>query len=427
MAFAIALSGSDVAHCSRNHVPDPAQSKGRLQWSQRRNSTRAHSSADTDASKELAWRTSLLVIACCCVGRLRRRRLGTPTGVESPVRRRAGKPASRPSTLLNVSYDPTRELYVEFNKAFAKHWQEETGPGSDDRAVARRRRQAGPGGHRRPEGRRRHAGARLRHRSDRRAQRSLLPADWQDALAEQQLPVHVDDRVPGSQGQSEGDQGLERPGEGRRRSHHAEPEDLRRRPATTIWPLGATHCKQNNNDEAKAREFVTALYKNVPVLDSGARGSTTTFVQRGIGDVLLAWENEALLAIKELGPDKVEMVVPSMSILAEPPVTVVDKNAEAHGATEVAKAYLEYLYSPAGQKIAAKHYYRPSEPELRRRGSAEAVSRSSSCSRVDEVFGSWKEAQDKHFNDGGMFDSIYAPQVDSATAADRRRRRFAQI
>ena len=118
----------------------------------------------------------------------------------------------------------------------------------------------------------------------------------------------------------------------------------------------------------------------MPVLDSGARGSTTTFVQRGIGDVLLAWENEALLAIKELGPDKVEMVVPSVSILAEPPVTVVDKNAEANGATEVATAYLEYLYSPVGQKIAAKHYYRPSEPELVDAEDAEAVSRSSSCS-----------------------------------------------
>ena len=167
--------------------------------------------------------------------------------------------------------------------------------------------------------------------------------------------------------------------------------------------------RKNNNDESKARQYITALYKNVPVLDSGARGSTTTFVQRGIGDVLLAWENEALLAIKELGSDKVEMVVPSISILAEPPVALVDKNAEANGTTEVAKAYLEYLYSPAGQKIAAKHYYRPSEPE---NVDPETMKQFPKLNlfTVKEVFGSWREAHTKHFKDGGVFDSIYAPK-----------------
>jgi sulfate transport system substrate-binding protein len=144
----------------------------------------------------------------------------------------------------------------------------------------------------------------------------------------------------------------------------------------------------------------------VPVLDPGARGSTTTFVQRGIGDVLLAWENEAFLAIKELGPGKVEMVVPSLSILAEPPVTVLDKNADAHGAQDVATAYLEYLYSPVGQELAAKHYYRPSKPEL---VAAEAIKQFPKLELfgVNEVFGSWKEAQAKHFADGGVFDAIY--------------------
>jgi sulfate transport system substrate-binding protein len=165
----------------------------------------------------------------------------------------------------------------------------------------------------------------------------------------------------------------------------------------------------NNKDEAKAKEYITALYKNVPVLDSGARGSTTTFVQRGIGDVLLAWENEAFLAIKEGQGEPVEMVVPSISVLAEPPVALLDKNAEANGTTEVAKSYLEYMYSPAGQKIAVKHYYRPSEPEY---VGAEAMKQFPEVTlfSVKEVFGGWREAHDKHFKDGGVFDSIYVPQ-----------------
>jgi sulfate transport system substrate-binding protein len=167
--------------------------------------------------------------------------------------------------------------------------------------------------------------------------------------------------------------------------------------------------QKNNNDEAKAKEYITALYKNVPVLDSGARGSTTTFVQRGIGDVLLAWENEALLAIKELGSEKVEMVVPSMSILAEPPVALVDKNAEANGTTKVAQAYLEYLYSAAGQKIAAKHYYRPSKPELVGPVTMKQFPQLKLFT-VKEVFGTWRDAHEKHFKEGGVFDSIYAPK-----------------
>ncbi|UCC71560.1 MAG: sulfate ABC transporter substrate-binding protein, partial [Gemmatimonadota bacterium] len=159
--------------------------------------------------------------------------------------------------------------------------------------------------------------------------------------------------------------------------------------------------------ETKAREFVTELFLRVPVLDSGARSSTNTFVQRGIGDVLLAWENEAFLAAEELGPDKFDIVVPSISIRAEPPVTLVDRWADAHGVREVAEAYLEFLYSPIGQRLAAKHYYRPVYPEhadpedLRRFPDVELVS-------VDEVFGGWQEAQRLHFADGGIFDRIYA-------------------
>src|SRR5690606_10653375 len=165
--------------------------------------------------------------------------------------------------------------------------------------------------------------------------------------------------------------------------------------------------KQPGGDDQKAKEFVTAVFKNVPVLDSGARGSTTTFVERGIGDVLLAWENEAFLAINELGPDKFEIVVPSLSILAEPPVTVVDENAKKHGNEDLAKAYLEYLYSPAGQKLAAKNYYRPVKPEL---ADPEDVKRFPELNliTIDDVFGGWQKAQKEHFNDGGLFDQIYS-------------------
>jgi sulfate/thiosulfate transport system substrate-binding protein len=163
--------------------------------------------------------------------------------------------------------------------------------------------------------------------------------------------------------------------------------------------------RQPGGGDQKAQEFVAKLYRNVPVLDTGARGSTTTFVQRGIGDVLLAWENEAFLALEELGPDQFEIVVPSLSILAEPPVTLVDHVVDQHGTREVAEAYLEYLYSPTGQALAAKHYYRPVVPEhadppdLERFPDVERFT-------VDEVFGGWQEAQSRHFADGGVFDQI---------------------
>ncbi|HRZ07392.1 MAG TPA: sulfate ABC transporter substrate-binding protein, partial [Candidatus Competibacteraceae bacterium] len=165
--------------------------------------------------------------------------------------------------------------------------------------------------------------------------------------------------------------------------------------------------KQPGGDEAKARDFVTKLYKNVPVLDSGARGSTTTFTERGIGDVFISWENEAFLATKELGPDKFEIVVPSLSILAEPPVTVIDKVVDKKGTRKVAEAYLNYLYSQEGQNIAGKHYYRPRDPQV----AAKYADQFSKVSlfTIDEVFGGWQKAQKTHFNDGGTFDQIYQP------------------
>jgi sulfate transport system substrate-binding protein len=169
------------------------------------------------------------------------------------------------------------------------------------------------------------------------------------------------------------------------------------------------YALRRDGSPERAREFVSALYRNVPVLDAGARGATTTFVQRGIGDVLLAWENEALLAIQELGDEQVELVVPSLSILAEPPVALVEKNAAAHGTTAVARAYLEYLYSPAGQQIAARHFFRPVAPE---HVPAASLARFADVERfsIDEVFGSWAAAQATHFDDGGIFDQIYVPQ-----------------
>lgn len=312
-----------------------------------------------------------------------------------------------PVTLLNVSYDPTRELYKEFNEEFAKHWLEKTGQQVTI--------DASHGG----------AGAQARAVIDGLKADVItlalpydidqiseltgrLPANWQDRLPNNSCPYLSTIVFLVRKGNPKGikdwndlvEEGVEVITPNPKTSGGARYNYL------AAWGYA---LRQNNNDEAKAKEFVAALYKNVPVLDSGARGSTTTFVQRGIGDVLLAWENEALLAIKELGPDKVEMVVPSVSILAEPPVTVVDKNADAHGAKEVATAYLEYLYSPVGQKLATKHYYRPSEPEYVDQESLKQFPELKLFS-VKEVFGSWKEAQAKHFADGGVFDAIYVPQ-----------------
>jgi sulfate transport system substrate-binding protein len=164
--------------------------------------------------------------------------------------------------------------------------------------------------------------------------------------------------------------------------------------------------KQNGNDEAKAKEFVTQLYKNVPVLDSGARGSTTTFVERGIGDVLVGWENEALLGIKSLGPDKFEIVNPTVSILAEPPVAVVDKYADKHGTKAVAEGYLKYLYSPEGQELAAKHYFRATDPAISAKNAAQFPT--IELFNLSQFFGDWTKAQQTHFNDNGQFDQIFS-------------------
>jgi sulfate/thiosulfate-binding protein len=306
-------------------------------------------------------------------------------------------------TLLNVSYDPTRELYVEFNNEFAKHWKGQLG---QDVTIEQSHGGAGTQARAVIDGLKADVlTLAIAYDIDQIAEvTKLFPADWQNRLPHNSCPYTstIVFLV--------------------RKSNPKEIEDwndLVKEGVEVITPnpktsggarynyLAAWGCalKRNNNDQEKAKEFVTALFKNVPVLDSGARGSTTTFVQREIGDVLLTWENEALLALKELGEDKFEMVVPSLSILAEPPVTVVDKSAAAHDATAVATAYLEYLYTPVGQKIVAKNYYRPSEPKFVEQAVLDQFPKIE-LFKIDDVFGSWSEAQKVHFADGGVFDQI---------------------
>ena len=309
--------------------------------------------------------------------------------------------------ITNVSYDPTRELYSEFNKEFARHWLEENG-----QIVEVTASHGGSGAQARAviDGLKADVVTlAIAYDIDQIAEiAKLLPADWERRLPHNSSPYHSTVVFLVRKGNPKNIKDwddLVKPGT----------EVITASPKTSgagrlAYLAGWGYAlRKNNNDEAKAREYITALYKNVPVLDSGARGSTTTFVQRGIGDVLLAWENEAMLAIKELGSGQVELIVPSVSILAEPPVAVVDKNAEARGTSEVAKAYVEYLYTPAGQKLAAKHYYRPSDLSLVDPAVAKQFPELS-LFRVKDVFGSWREAHEKHFKEGGVFDSIYAPK-----------------
>ena len=319
---------------------------------------------------------------------------------------------SRNVRLLNVSYDPTRELYQEYNAAFAKYWKEKTG----DTVVVRQS----------------HGGAGKQARSvidgleadvvtlalaydiDAIHERAgLIPKDWQSRLPHNSAPYTStivflvrkgnpkaikdwDDLV--KPGVSVITPNPKTSGGARWNYLAAWGFALRQFGARQVEGMAA---------EEYARDFVTRLFRNVPVLDSGARGSTTTFVQRGIGDVLLAWENEAYLAVKELGRDRLEIVIPSLSILAEPPVTVVDKVAERHGTTVVARAYLEYLYSEQGQEISARHYYRPRLEAVAKK--YEQQFPKVNLFTIDEVFGGWQKAQKEHFADGGIFDRIYLP------------------
>jgi sulfate transport system substrate-binding protein len=305
-------------------------------------------------------------------------------------------------TLLNASYDPTRELYQDYNAVFARHWQEKTG----DKVTIKQS----------------HAGSAKQARAvidgldadvvtlalaydvDALWQRGkLIPQDWQKRLPNNSAPYYSTVVLVVRKGNAK---------------QIKDWDDLVKPGVSVITPNPKTSggarwnylavwgyaLKKFGGDETRTRDFVAQVFKNAPVLDTGARGATTTFVQRGIGDVLIAWESEALLTIKESGKGEFELVAPSLSILAEPPVTWVDKVVSRHGTQAIAQAYLEYLYSPEGQEIAARHYYRP-------RLDAVAQKYANTFPKVnlftiDEVFGGWQKAQKTHFNDGGVFDQI---------------------
>jgi sulfate/thiosulfate-binding protein len=309
------------------------------------------------------------------------------------------------TTLLNVSYDPTRELYDDYNKAFGQYWKQKTG-----QEVSIRQSHGGSGKQARTVIDGLPADVvtlALAYDIDALAtQGKLLPANWQTRLPNNSSPYTSTIVFLVRKGNPKGIKDwadLAKPGvsvitPNPKTSGGARWNYL----AAWAWAL-----KQPGGNAATAEAFVGKLYKNVPVLDTGARGSTTTFAQRGIGDVLIAWENEAFLAVKEFGADKFQIVVPSLSILAEPPVAVVDKVALRRGTTDVARAYLEYLYSKTGQEIAARHYYRPRDPEV-------AARYANMFPKVNLVtiadFGGWTRAQATHFADGGTFDRISARQ-----------------
>ena len=305
--------------------------------------------------------------------------------------------------LLNVSYDPTRELYSDFNAAFAKYWREKTG-----QTVNIQQSHGGSGTQARAVIDGLEADVvtlALAYDIDAIYENArLIPQNWQTRLPYNSSPYTSTIVFLVRKGNPKGIKDW---------------NDLAKPGISIITPNPKTSggarwnylaawgyaLKKNGGNQERAREFVRELYHNVPVLDSGARGATTTFVQRGIGDVLIAWENEAYLAINELGRDKFKMITPSISILAEPPVSIVDKVVDKHGTRQVAESYLEYLYSPEGQEIATKHYYRPRLEKV-------ALKYAHQFSKVklftvDDLFGGWQQAQKKHFNDGGIFDQIY--------------------
>jgi len=316
-----------------------------------------------------------------------------------------GNRAQAEVTLLNVSYDPTRELYQEINASFAEYWgartkekitikQSHGGSGKQARAVI--------------------DGLEadvvtlgLAYDIDEIAERAkLLPTDWERRLPHHSAPYTSTIVF------------LVRKGNPK---NVRDWDDVAKPGIAVITPNPKTSggarwnylaawgyaLRQSGNNEAKAKDFVTRLYRNVPVLDSGARGSTTTFVERGIGDVLLTWENEAFLALKELGREKVQIVSPSVSILAQPPVTLVDRVVDKHGTRKVAQEYLEYLYTEPAQRIIGRNFYRPIDTKIAAQFSTQFPKLT--LFTVDEVFGGWQKAQAKHFADGGVFDQIYQP------------------
>jgi sulfate transport system substrate-binding protein len=314
----------------------------------------------------------------------------------------AGSPGK--VSLLNVSYDPTREFYADFNALFAKHWKEAKG-----QDVAINQSHGGSGKQSRAVADGLEADVvtlALAYDIDvLSSPGNLLPTDWQSALPNNSSPYTSTIVFVVRKGNPKGIKDW---------------DDLIRDGIKVITPNPKTSggarwnylaawayaSAKNNGDEAKTREYISRLFKNVPVLDSGARGATTTFAQRNIGDVFLSWENEAHLIEKEF-PGKTEIIIPSLSILAEPPVAVVAKYAGKHGTSEVAKAYLEFLYTPEAQELAAKHFYRPRDPQVAAKYAASLPQLK--LVTIDDTFGGWAKAQKTHFADGGTFDQIYKP------------------
>jgi sulfate/thiosulfate-binding protein len=330
--------------------------------------------------------------------------------------------ARGPAEILNVSYDPTRELYQDYNQAFTEYWQQGRG-----QKVTVSMSHGGAGKQARAVIDGLEADVvtlALAYDIDAIHQQSgLLSKDWQARLPHRSAPYTSTIVFLVRKGNPKGirdwgdltQSGLEvitpnpKTSGGARWNYLAAWGYVLRKELGDLSRLhDPKYADQVAKADQKAKQFVTELFRHVPVLDTGARGATMTFVQRGIGDVLLAWENEAFLAINELGPDKFDLVVPSVSILAEPPVSIVDKVVEKHGTRWVAQGYLEYLYSPAGQTIAAKHYYRPifrtfvPDEYLARFPEVELFT-------IDDVFGGWQKAQATHFANGGVFDQIYKP------------------
>jgi sulfate/thiosulfate-binding protein len=365
----------------------------------------------------LAPLTSLLLLAALAAGCGSNSNASPGSGAAA-----SGGGAKPPVTLLNVSYDPTRELYEEFNAAFADHWMQEYGQEvtiNQSHGGAAKQARAVIDGLEADV-----VTLALAYDIDAIAEKAqLFPADWQKRLPHNSSPYTSTIVFLVRKGNPngikdwndlvQGDVQIITPNPktsgGARWNYLAAWGYVLKQELGDFSALNDPAKKEQvAAAQAKARAFVGELFKRVPVLDSGARGSTNTFVQREIGDVLLAWENEAFLAVKDLGADKVEIVVPGLSILAEPPVTVVDKFTEKHGTAEVAKAYLEYLYSPQGQQLAAKHFYRPVNSES---VSAEQLAQFAKVGlfTIDEAFGGWQKAQPEHFNDGGVFDQLYQP------------------
>ena len=315
------------------------------------------------------------------------------------------QPARAQTTILNVSYDPTRELYQEFNAAFSKQWKAKSGE-----SLTVKQSHGGSGKQARSVIDGLDADVvtlALAYDIDALHDRGqLVPADWQKRLPNNSSPYTSTIVF------------LVRKGNPKKITDWA---DLARSGIDIVTPNPKTSggarwnylaawgyaLKQPGGNAESAKIFVKRIFSNTKVLDSGARGSLTSFTERGIGDVLISWENEAYLATKELGPDKFEIVTPSLSILAEPPVTVVDKVVDKKGTRKVATAYLEYLYSPEGQEIAGKHYYRPRDPKAAAKFAKQFAP--VKLFTIDELFGGWRVAQKTHFDDGGVFDQIYTP------------------